>query len=48
MALFHWIMAILWLVFKSVNAVKDYTADNKEFIRCEYPLSKHIRYNIYS
>ena len=46
MTLFHWFMAIFWFVFKKVNVVTDYTADNKEFIRCEYPVFKHIRYNI--
>jgi len=45
MALFHLIMAIVWFVFKEVKIVNDHTFDGKEFVRCEYPLSKYIRYN---
>jgi len=44
MTLFHWIMAILWLILKKVSVQIDHTYDGKEFLRCEYPLSKYIRY----
>jgi len=46
MALFHWMMAVCWFIFKKITVVNDYTSENKEFVRCEYPVSKHIRYNI--
>jgi len=45
-ALFHWIVALLWFLLKSVDVKYDYTGDKKEFIRCQYPLSKNIRYII--
>jgi len=44
MALFHWIMSLLWFVCNAVDVKKDYTSQNIEFERCQYPLSKHMRY----
>jgi len=46
--LFHWMMAFSWFYFKEVDAKNDHTADYQEFIRCEYPQSKYIRYITYS
>jgi len=48
MALFHWLMASLWLVFNRLDVVDDFTADNKLFLKCVYPTSKNIRYKKYS
>ncbi len=47
--IFHWMMALWWHTFKGVTVVNDYTGNNREFVRCEYSISKHIRYKkIYS
>jgi len=40
--LFHWMMVILWFVFKKISVEKGYTTDNKEFVECKYPHSKNI------
>jgi len=42
MTLFHWLIAFLWAMFNKINAVNDYTADNRLFIKCVYPSSKNI------
>ena len=44
MALFHWGIACLWKLFRRITVVNDYTVNNKEFVRCEYPQSKSLRY----
>jgi len=43
MTFFHCMMAILWHTSKRITIINDYTADNKEFVRCKYPNSKHLR-----
>jgi len=40
--LFHCTMAFMWYFFESVTVTNDYTADNKEFVKCEYPKSKKL------
>jgi len=42
MTLFHWMMAFLWFISKSVTVENGYTGDNKEFLYCKYPLSKNL------
>jgi len=42
MTLFHWGMALWWYTSNGINTVNDYTSDEKEFIRCEYPKSKNL------
>jgi len=46
-ALFHWIMALLWFIFNRVSEKTNYTVGKKEFIRCQYPISKNLRYKKY-
>jgi len=41
-ALFHWVMALEWYIFDGVSEKKDYTVDKKEFLRCQYPISKNL------
>jgi len=43
--LFHWIMAMLWFLFKEVKVENDYTGDFREYQRCHYPLTKNFRYD---
>jgi len=45
--LFHWIMSLLWYVFKQVTVDNAYTVDEKVFVKCVYPESKNIRYKKY-
>jgi len=45
-ALFHWIMALLWIAFKRVSVYTDSTSDKRIFERCKYPISKNLRYKI--
>jgi len=47
MTLFHWLMALWWVIFKGVDVIYDYTVDEKEFKRCQYSVSKNLRYNIF-
>jgi len=47
MTLFHWTMALCWYISNGIKTVNDYTSDDKEFVRCEYPKSKNLRYEIY-
>ncbi len=47
MTLFNWVIAMWWYIFNKVTVKNDYTANKREFIRCEYHPSKIIRYNIY-
>jgi len=44
--LFHWIMALVWLIFKKVSVGDYHTGKEKLFKRCEYPISKNFRYDI--
>lgn len=37
-ALFHWIMALLWIAFKRVSVYTDSTSDKRIFERCKYPI----------
>jgi len=46
MTLFHWLMSLVWFIFKKIDTKKSYTADQREFLRCDYPISKNIRYKI--
>jgi len=47
MTFFHWMMAFIWYASKKVTVVNDYTVNNKEFVRCRYPDSRHLRYKKY-
>ena len=40
-------MAFAWIIFDSISVENDYTSKNEEFVRCKYPKSINIRYNIY-
>jgi len=46
-ALFHWIMASWWYHFEVLTVVNAYTSDDKEYVKCQYHISKNIRYKIY-
>ncbi len=37
-------MAFSWYIFKNVTVVNDYTAEYEVYVKCEYPLTKNIRY----
>ena len=47
MTLFHWLMALVWLLSNRITTIDDYTADYKIFKRCHYPISKNLRYKKY-
>jgi len=41
--LFHWLMVIWWYILKkNVTVENNYTADNREYVKCKYPSSKHV------
>jgi len=42
--LFHWVVSLLWNIFKRIDTKQYYTVDRKEFLRCNYPISKNLRY----
>jgi len=42
MTFFHCMMALLWYKSGIITVVNDYTGDNREFVRCEYPNLKHL------
>jgi len=42
--LFHWIGSIIWIILKKIDTKTCYSVDQKEFLRCNYPISKNLRY----
>jgi len=42
MTLFHWVMSLGWFIFRKIDTKINNTADQKEFLRCEYPISKNL------
>ena len=43
-AIFHWIVALMWFMFNKISIKDGYTTgDKKVFKRCDYHISKNLR-----
>jgi len=45
-SMFHIIMAIIWIYYDSIELKKGYTSKLREYQKCLYPITSHLRYII--